>query len=259
MSADDEGNHSESSSSSRQSAALLHNNSPHKGPQPIQSAAATSATTTMDMERAPLTKSLSTSILGRFQKDRRSLLFFGKQHRSAVHRRNHQFVQDDWEMQAAPRSVLVRASSSILSSPTTTTTTTAANTPRETYHTTTASNKSAVVASILKQQRKRDRRAFQQQAAMCTDGLDCRLTADHVAVLLDVGDDAASLLHRLRGRAGAVEMEPAATTGDAKDTNGVPYLHLSGDVWIPHYEEYVVRSVEAFTQFLRTPSLSGRK
>jgi hypothetical protein len=110
-----------------------------------------------------------------------------------------------------------------------------------------------VVASIIKEQRKRDKKVFRNAAAVFSDGLDCRLTADHVATMLQLGDDGDHMLSNLRGKSGAVEMEePYAFY------RGLPYLHLEGDVWIPHYEEYVVRTVDAFGRFLRKRTKAQR-
>ena len=250
------------------------------------------------MEHAPLPllathpKPKSTSaLLGRFQTDRSSrrprhhLLMFGRAHRhhsmSAVHDRNDQFQADDWEVQAAPRSLLSRAlntanhptvvvplvhtqnHSRVGSTSSLTTTPRPTTTPAHDYSITTKETKtkksrgpsSVVVASIIQEQRKREQQQMQHHAAMCQDGLDCRLSSDHVADMLDLGDyDAQLVLNRLRGRCGAVEMEEPQTVVSSRT---VPYVHVLEDVWIPHYEEYVVRSVEAFTQFLRKPSLSS--
>lgn len=209
-----------------------------------------------DLERAPpppppLEKSASLSLLGRLTKDRRKYFLFGnnnRKHRSAVNLRHDQFAHDDWEVQAAPRS-LFRASMTNTTSPIITATTTTPSSPPV------RSVGSSVVASIIREQRKRDRLQARHHADVCQDGLDCRLTADHVADVLDLGDDAQIVLRRYRGRSGAVEMEVQSPPDDGGGEM-VPYLHVAGDVWIPHYEEYVVRAVEAFTRFLRKPSLS---
>ena len=144
--------------------------------------------------------------------------------RSAVDIRNQSF--QEWEVQAAPRSLLSSSwrRLSERQSPSAKTISTQSVT-------------SSVVASIMKEQRKREKATARQAIAVCQDGLESRMTADTVATALSLGDDAQGLLEALRGRTGAIEME------EPYGFDGLPYLHVAGDVWIPHYEEYVVKMV----------------
>jgi hypothetical protein len=215
-----------------------------------------------DLERAPsygrhkaAGRSASSSsllgMLGSASRRGRGLFVTSKSaSRSAVDRRNNDFY--DWEVQAAPRSLL--SSSRNLRgdlSGQTPSVGTASTSIRSNLST--RSVTSSVVASIIKEQRQRDKKVFRNAAAVCSDGLDCRLTADHVATMLQLGDDGDQLLSNLRGKSGAVEMEePYAFY------RGFPYLHLEGDVWIPHYEEYVVRTVDAFGRFLQKRTKAQR-
>ena len=77
-----------------------------------------------------------------------------------------------------------------------------------------------------------------------------RWTSEDIAVALDLQEDEAlELLTHIRGRAGIIDdlgSDTGITTESSDDTNVLPWIHLQDNVWMPHYEEYVVRAVHLF-------------
>lgn len=96
------------------------------------------------------------------------------------------------------------------------------------------------------------------------DGLDeCRRsTSEDVAAALGIADEGRLLLAHIRGRAGIIDDlcddddhddETNTSTPEssvANNNNNIPWIHLYDAVWMPHYEEYVVRAVHAFSRRL---------
>jgi len=79
---------------------------------------------------------------------------------------------------------------------------------------------------------------------------EARSTSEDIAVALDMQEDEAlELLTHIRGRAGIIEdlgSDTGNTMESSHDTNVLPWIHLQDNVWMPHYEEYVVRAVHLF-------------
>lgn len=92
------------------------------------------------------------------------------------------------------------------------------------------------------------------------DGLEGRASAQDVALMLGLGQDGERLLRLLHGKAGIVDVDDdeddcyddesmdggCATIGSSG--RGVPLIHLLDDFWLPHYEEYVTRTVNSFSR-----------
>jgi hypothetical protein len=78
--------------------------------------------------------------------------------------------------------------------------------------------------------------------------------------MLGLGQDGERLLRLLHGKAGIVDVDDdeddcyddesmdggCATIGSSG--RGVPLIHLVDDFWLPHYEEYVTRTVNSFSR-----------
>lgn len=195
------------------------------GPTIMRDSKMSTCTTPESALNSPPRRRKNRSIVGRFSPGR---LFGSRQNPSspsAVDIRNDVFA--DWE--AAPRS------------PT-----------QQTRLWRTGNATSRVVERILHDQRRKDAR----RTAVWHEGLDQgRATADELVSMLQLGDEGMMLLQALRGRAGAVTMDEDEN-GYNCDAEGVPYLHLQDDFWVPHYEEFVVRKVNAFGRYLTAlPSL----
>jgi hypothetical protein len=80
-----------------------------------------------------------------------------------------------------------------------------------------------------------------------------RATADEIAVALGIEAEGRRLLRHARGRAGVIDED--GTAMDAMNNkedqgNAVPVIHIMDDIWMPHYEEYVMKSVLAFSRRL---------
>jgi hypothetical protein len=85
-----------------------------------------------------------------------------------------------------------------------------------------------------------------------------RRTSEEVAVALGIAQDGCHLLGHIRGRAGIID-----NLQDDGDESGnglsLPWIHLFDDVWMPHYEEYVVRAVHSFSRLLMTGASDNRQ
>lgn len=88
------------------------------------------------------------------------------------------------------------------------------------------------------------------------DGLDeCRSTSEDVAAALNITEEGRVLLAHVRGRAGIIvdlegDNEETTTTMGGGGTALVPWIHILDQIWMPHYEEYVVWAVHAFARRL---------
>jgi hypothetical protein len=83
--------------------------------------------------------------------------------------------------------------------------------------------------------------------------LESRTLADDMLQSLGLaGDDhARHCLQTLRARAGVIDdleslCDPDADENDPHKDNVLPWMHIEGDLWMPHYEEYVLQTVHAF-------------
>ena len=80
-----------------------------------------------------------------------------------------------------------------------------------------------------------------------TSALDARATADDVAAQLNLQESGAYLLKKLRAKAGAFDEDDDKNGNEENDNiRNLPLLHLVGDMWTPHFEEYVFRAVHSF-------------
>jgi hypothetical protein len=82
-----------------------------------------------------------------------------------------------------------------------------------------------------------------------------RPTAEDVASALGIVYESRVLLDHVRGRAGIIDdlqslNEPEPTQTSPPETTMIPWIHLYDALWMPHYEEYVVRAVHAFARLL---------
>jgi hypothetical protein len=78
-----------------------------------------------------------------------------------------------------------------------------------------------------------------------------RPSSEEVAQALNIEEEGRLVLSLVRGRTGMVEdlLDPPPSHA-CKDRIMVPWIHIVDDLWIPHYEEYVIRAVHAFSQQL---------
>jgi hypothetical protein len=77
-----------------------------------------------------------------------------------------------------------------------------------------------------------------------------RRTAEEIAVALGIAQDGCHLLGHIRGRAGIIEYLQNDDDDESGNGLSLPWIHLFDDVWMPHYEEYVVRAVHSFSRLL---------
>jgi len=82
---------------------------------------------------------------------------------------------------------------------------------------------------------------------IAAQGLESRVSSEDIVLELGLGEDGYRLLQALRGKAGMVDLEEE--DGSVEDRS-IPLIHLLNDIWVPHYEEYVIRAVNAFMHFL---------
>lgn len=77
--------------------------------------------------------------------------------------------------------------------------------------------------------------------------LEVRNDAYTVLQALGLGTEAVQCLQTVRNRAGVVDDLQADTGQDGDCTATVlPWMHVTANVWMPHYEEYVMQTVNAF-------------
>ena len=81
--------------------------------------------------------------------------------------------------------------------------------------------------------------------------LEPRTAAEDIASALDVAEEGRQLLTRIRGRAGVIDDLEPDLIDEVSRSERLPWIHLQDDVWMPHYEEYVIRSVHHFQQHLQ--------
>jgi hypothetical protein len=83
------------------------------------------------------------------------------------------------------------------------------------------------------------------------------LAEDMLQSLGLAGDDhARQCLQTLRARAGVIDdLECDQQDADEDPSNVLPWIHIVDDVWMPHYEEYVFTTVQAFHRRLLGPSV----
>lgn len=93
----------------------------------------------------------------------------------------------------------------------------------------------------------------QNLALDARDGLfEPRITTEDIATALDMSGEGRQLLTHIRGRAGVID-DPEQDLEDETNGSGqLPWIQLHDNVWMPHYEEYVVRSVYRFQKQLQT-------
>ena len=83
------------------------------------------------------------------------------------------------------------------------------------------------------------------------DGLfEPRITTEDIATKLDMSEEGHQLLTHIRGRAGVID-NPEHLEEENGGRGQLPWVHLHDNIWMPHYEEYVVRSVHHFQQQLQ--------
>ena len=84
------------------------------------------------------------------------------------------------------------------------------------------------------------------------DGLfEPRITTEDIATALDLSDEGRRLLTHIRGRAGVIDDPEQDLPDEVNGSGQLPWIHLQDNVWMPHYEEYVVRSVHRFQKQLQ--------
>ena len=79
-----------------------------------------------------------------------------------------------------------------------------------------------------------------------------RSSSEEVAAALRIESQGRAVLSLIRGRTGMVEdlsLDPC-TIDRATTMMMIPWIHIIDDLWIPHYEEYVIRAVHAFSRQL---------
>lgn len=83
-----------------------------------------------------------------------------------------------------------------------------------------------------------------------------RLPAEDASAL-GIAVESRELIAQIRGRAGIVgDFQKRDKPGDACSStidDLVPWIHLYGGIWMPHYEVYVARAVHRFRQWLLSP------
>jgi hypothetical protein len=79
-----------------------------------------------------------------------------------------------------------------------------------------------------------------------------RPSSEEVAQALNIEEEGCAILSLVRGRTGMVEdlHDPPSSSQPSKESIMIPWIHIVDDLWIPHYEEYVIRAVYAFSHQL---------
>lgn len=79
-----------------------------------------------------------------------------------------------------------------------------------------------------------------------------RATSKQIATSLGIEQEAEVLLHQLQSASEAVVVneEHNSNVDDDFETPLIPLIHLSGNLWLPQYEEYVFRSIHTFSSRL---------
>lgn len=73
-----------------------------------------------------------------------------------------------------------------------------------------------------------------------------RKSSEEVSACLGIEEEGSVLLDHMRAKAGIIE----DLSDDACPAGTIPWLYLFDELWMPHYEEYVVRAVHAYSRKL---------